>query len=218
LTLFGNYTWSKSLDLADAGATIAVNGLDAKGSSYGRANFDRSQIFNLGYVYELPFGTGKRFYGNPGWLGRELASGWQVSGSATAEKGLPLEITAADTSNTGGIHTQVADRVCDGTLSSPTLGAWFNTACFVQPIAGRIGDSGRNVLVGPGLLNFDISAFKRFPFGEQRWVQFRTDFFSAFNHPAFSTGQTQGVTDSTYGRVTSASDSRVVQMSLQVSF
>ncbi|HWE00399.1 MAG TPA: hypothetical protein VG345_15215 [Bryobacteraceae bacterium] len=98
------------------------------------------------------------------------------------------------------------------------LQAWFNTACFVQPIAGRIGDSGRNVLLGPGLLNFDISAFKRFPFGEQRWIQFRTDFFSAFNHPAFSTGQTQGVTDSTYGRVTSASDARVIQMSLQLTF
>jgi hypothetical protein len=218
LSIFANYTWSKSLDLADAGATIAVNGLNAKESSYGRANFDRSQIFNLGYVYELPFGTGKQFYSNPGWLGRELASGWQVSGSVTAEKGLPLEITAADTSNTGGIHTQVADRVCDGQLPSPTLTAWFNTACFVQPAAGRLGSSGRNVLVGPGLTNFDISAFKRFPFGEQRWVQFRTDFFSAFNHPAFSAGQTQGVTDSTYGRVTSASNARVIQMSLQLTF
>jgi hypothetical protein len=117
-----------------------------------------------------------------------------------------------------GGSNSVADRVYDGRLSSPTLQAWFNTACFVQPIAGRIGDSGRNVLVGPGLLNFDISAFKRFPFGEQRWFQFRTDFFSALNHPAFSTGQTQGVTDSTYGRVTSASDSRVIRMSLQVTF
>jgi hypothetical protein len=181
LSIFANYTWSKSLDLADAGATIAINGLNAKESSYGRANFDRSQqIFNLGYVYELPFGSGKKFYLNPGWLGHELASGWQVSGSVTAEKGLPLQITAADSSNTGGIHTQVADRVCDGRLSSPTLTTWFNTACFVQPAAGRLGNSGRNILVGPGLTNFDISAFKRFPFGEQGWVQLRTDFFSAF--------------------------------------
>jgi hypothetical protein len=99
---------------------------------------------------------------DPGWLGRELASGWQVSGSVTAEKGLPLQITAADTSNTGGMHTQVADRVCDGRLSSPMLTTWFNTACFVQPAAGRLGNSGRNILVGPGLTNFDISALKRF--------------------------------------------------------
>lgn len=67
--------------------------------------------------------------------------GWQVSGTATAETGLPLEITATDTSNTGGIHTQVADRVCDGRLSSDqrSIQKWFNTVCFVQPAAGRLG-------------------------------------------------------------------------------
>ena len=217
-SVFANYSWSKSLDLADAGATIAVNGLNAKESSYGPSNFNRSQVFNLSYIYELPFGKGKRFYSNPGWLGNELVSGWQVSGITTAESGVPLEITATDTSNTGGIHTQVADRVCDGRLSSGTVQKWFNTSCFLQPAAGRLGDSGRNVLVGPDLVNFDISAFKRFPFGEQRWVQFRTDFFSAFNHPLFSAGQTQAVTASTYGQLTSASGARVVQMSLQISF
>ncbi len=217
-SVFANYSWSKSLDLADAGATIAVNGLNAKESSYGPSNFNRTHVFNLSYIYELPFGSGKRFYSNPGWLGKELISGWQVSGITTAESGLPLEITATDTSNTGGIHTQVADRVCDGRLSAGTVQMWFNTSCFVQPAAGRLGDSGRNVLIGPSLVNFDISAFKRFPFGEQRWVQFRADFFGAFNHPQFSAGQTQAVTASTYGQLTSASGARVIQMSLQISF
>ncbi len=218
--VFANYAWSKTLDLADAGASIAINGLNAKESSYGLANFNRAQVFNLGYFYELPFGAGKPFYSHPNWLGRELASGWQVSGTATAETGLPLEITATDTSNTGGIHTQVADRVCDGRLSSDqrSIQKWFNTACFVQPAAGRLGSSGRNVLTGPSLLNFDISAFKKFPFGEQKFVQFRTDFFNAFNHPPFSVGQTQAVTASTYGQITSAGAARVIQMSLQVSF
>jgi hypothetical protein len=197
LSIFANYSWAKSLDLADAGATIAVNGLNAKESSYGPSNFNRTQVFNLSYVYELPFGPGKQFYSNPGWLGRELVSGWQVSGITTAETGVPLEITATDTSNTGGIHTQLANRVCNGQLPDGTVQMWFNTSCFVQPAAGTLGNSGRNVLVGPGLLNFDISAFKRFPFGEKRWVQFRTDFFGAFNHPEFSAGQTQAVTAST---------------------
>ena len=67
-------------------------------------------------------------------------------------------------------------------------------------------------------MNFDISAFKKFPFGEQKFVQFRTDFFNAFNHPQFSVGQTQAVTASTYGQITSAGPARVIQMSLQVSF
>ncbi len=55
-----------------------------------------------------------------------------------------------------------------------------------------------------------------FPVGEQRCVQFRTDFFSAFNHPPFSAGQTQAVTASTYGQLTSESGARVNQMSLQI--
>jgi hypothetical protein len=105
------------------------------------ANLNRAQVFNLGSFYELPFGAGKPVYSHPNWLGREHASGWQVSGTATAETGLPLEITATDTSNTGGIHTQVADRVCDGRLSSDqrSIQKWFNTVCFVQPAAGRLG-------------------------------------------------------------------------------
>ena len=60
--VFANYAWSKTLDLADAGASIAINGLNAKESSYGLANFNRAQVFNLGYFYELPFGPGKPFY------------------------------------------------------------------------------------------------------------------------------------------------------------
>ena len=217
-SIFANYNWSKSLDLADAGATIAVNGLSVRESSYGPSNFNRTHVFNLSYVYELPFGTGKQFYSHPGWLGRELASGWQLSGVTTAESGVPLEITATDTSNTGGIHTQVADRVCNGQLSDGTVQKWFNTSCFVQPAAGRLGGLCPERPGWSRLSNFDISAFKRFPFGEHRWVQFRTDFFGAFNHPQFSAGQTQAVTASTYGQLTSASGARVIQMSLQVSF
>jgi hypothetical protein len=194
--------------------------LNAKGSSYGLANFNRDQVFTASYVYQLPVGAEKPILSNLGWFSKEVIGGWQMSGVTTLESGLPLEITATDTSNTGGIHTQVSDRTCNGNLPSGqrSIHQWFQTSCFPQPAAGRIGDSGRNVLVGPGLSNFDLSAFKRFPFGEARWVQFRTDFFGAFNHPQFSVGQTQAVSASTYGQVTSAGGSRVIQMGLQVVF
>ena len=218
LSLKANYTWSEALDIADAGATLPVNGLDAAGS-YGPANFDRTHVFSALYNYELPIGTGKPWLNHMGWLSKQVIGGWQVSGITTAETGLPFEITATDLSNTGGIHTQVANRVCNGNLPSDqrSINRWFDTACFTQPASGLLGNSGRDILRAPGLINFDLSAFKRFPFGEQRWVQFRADFFSAFNHPSFSTGN-QAITSSTYGQITTAGDSRLIQTSLQVVF
>src|SRR4051812_41291514 len=217
-SLRANYTYSKAMNIADAGATLPVNGLDASGS-YGPANFDRTHIFSALYSYELPIGTGRRWLNGKGWLSTQVLGGWQVSGITTLQSGLPFEITATDLSNTGGIHTQVADRVCDGNLPSDQRGItrWFDTSCFVQPATGRLGNSGRNILRGPGTTNFDLSAFKRFAFGEQRWIQLRTDLFGAFNHPIFSTGN-QAVTSSTFGQITTASGARVIQMSLQVAF
>ncbi len=101
---------------------------------------------------------------------------------------------------------------------------WFNTSCFTQPTAGLLGNEGRNPLVGPGNTNFNLSAYKRFPFGEQRWVQFRADFFNAFNHPGFAMGpqpnlqSTQTVGASTFGQVTTAGSPRIIELSLKVAF
>jgi hypothetical protein len=166
-------------------------------------------------ILRFPFGTGRRYLFQSGVLGKQ--SGWQVSGIATAESGLPFGITASDPSTTGGIHTQAANRTCNGNLSSDqrNISHWFNTSCFSQPASGTLDNSARNVLRAPGGMNFDLSASKEFPFGEQRWVQFRTDFFSAFNHPLFSTGN-QATNNSTYGQITSASGARLIQFSLKV--
>jgi hypothetical protein len=219
LSFVGSYTYSRAMDIADAGATLPVNGLDARGSSYGPANFDRTQVLTTSYTYELPFGRGKRFLSHPSGFANELTSGWQVSGITTVESGLPFEITANDLSNTGGIHSQVANRTCNGTLPSGerSILHWFDTSCFSQPPSGKLGNSGRNPLREPGATIVNLSAEKRFPWGEQRWVQFRCDFLSAFNHPVFSTGN-QSTSSPIYGQITSASGGRVIQLSLKVAF
>ena len=218
-SLKANYTWSRAMDIADAGATLPVNGLDAYGSSYGPANFDRTQVFSALYTYELPFGAGRRWLNGMGWFSNQVLGGWQVSGITVLQTGLPFGITATDLSNTGGIHTQVANRLCNGNLPSDqrSISRWFDASCFAQPPTGRLGNLGRNVLRGPGTTNFDLSAFKRFPFGEGRWVQFRGDFFNAFNHANFTTGN-QAVTSPTFGQITTATAARVIQTSLQIVF
>ncbi len=86
-SLLASYTWSKSLDLADAGASIAINGLNAKGSSYGLANFNRDQVFTASYVYQLPVGAEKPLLSNLGWFSKEVIGGWQMRESPRSKVG-----------------------------------------------------------------------------------------------------------------------------------
>ena len=74
-SLRANYTWSKAVDIADAGATLPVNGSDAKGSSYGPANFDRTHVFSTLYTYELPIGSNKRWLNGMGSFSKQVLGG-----------------------------------------------------------------------------------------------------------------------------------------------
>ncbi len=113
LSVQASYTFSKTLDLSDAGATTPVNSQDLHGS-YGVANFGRAQVFNATYVYELPFGNNQRFLNNMGWFSKQVAGGWNISGITSKYTGIPFEIVdAAGLSSTGtGAHIQVPNRVC----------------------------------------------------------------------------------------------------------
>jgi hypothetical protein len=225
-TAQANYSWSKALGLADGGITFPADAHNIKGS-YGLANFDRAQTFNASFSYELPIGAGKPVLGKLGWVSKQVVGGWNVSGIAAISTGPPFEVTALDTSNTGGVHTVPADRICDGNLPSAqrSIQHWFDTSCFVQPGAGRIGNEGRNVLRGPGSSQFDISAYKRFPFGEKRWVQLRADFFNALCHSNFAVGApssaamgAQAISQSTYGQLVYAYPPRNLMLSLKLAF
>jgi hypothetical protein len=221
LSVQANYSFSKALDVADGGITFPADAHNIKGS-YGVANIDRAQTFNASYTYQLPVGAGKRFFGQLGWVSKQVLGGWDISGITSVTTGPPFEVTATDTSSTGNVHTVPADRICNGNLPSGqrSITHWFNTSCFVQPATGRIGNEGRDVLWGPGSTQFDLSAYKRFPFGEKRWVQLRADYFNAFNHPNFTIGGTgvQTLTQSTYGQLVGAYPPRNLVLSLKVAF
>ena len=83
------------------------------------------------------------------------------------------------------------------------------------------GNSGRNIIRGPGINNVDLSVFKHFKFGEQRELEFRSEFFNAFNHTQFvisgNSSTAFGFTDK-FGQVTQARDPRIIQFALKLSF
>ena len=113
------------------------------------------------------------------------------------------------------------DRVKDGNLPAGerTLSRWYDTTAFVNHLQEQTyGNAGTNPLFADGQSQLDGSIFKTFPIAERSALQFRADFFNAFNHPDFSPPRAS-VGSSTNGRITATSiDGRRMQFGLRLSF
>ncbi|MDO8943463.1 MAG: hypothetical protein Q7U75_09785, partial [Desulfobacterales bacterium] len=228
LAFLGSYTWSKATDLACSGY-IGAEGCHitqpyyptpfAYGMDHGVADFDLRHIFTGSFVYELPFGKGKRFgIGNP--VLNQVAGGWQVSGIVSLQTGralTPAVSNAAQTNVGGGVQPR-PDLVGSTGVSNPSRQQWFNTAAFALPAGFNYGTAGKNILRGPGFHNEDISLFKNFSIlGEALRLQFRADRFNAVNATRLSTPNTaQGTVQ--FGQINGAGAGRVVQLALKVIF
>lgn len=110
--------------------------------------------------------------------------GWQINGINTFQTGLPFTPTANSATVNTGTGSR-PDRTGNGTLSNGTVDRWFDTSAFATPAQFTYGNSGRNILYGPGRVNFDFSLFKEFGITEGLKLQFRTEFFNTFNTPQF---------------------------------
>jgi hypothetical protein len=83
------------------------------------------------------------------------------------------------------------------------------------------GNAGRDIVIGPGLDNFDATLQKEFPVRESARLQFRLDIFDFFNHPNFNApiGTSRLLsTAKSFGEITSAQDPRDMQFSLRLAF
>ena len=110
------------------------------------------------------------------------------------------------------------DVVCNPNLpgGERTLDRFFDTGCFVAP-SDRFGNAGRSTVTGPGLHVWDMAVFKNFAIRERASVQFRSEFFNAFNHPNWS-APARDIGASGFGVVSSAQDPRIIQFGLKVLF
>jgi hypothetical protein len=219
------YTYAKVLDWngGDSDFIALVQNDNNARADYGTADLSIKQRLVLTPIWQLPFGKGQRFF-NTGGLANALAGGWEVSGIVTFQTGFPFTVLAnQDFSNTGSLSPR-PDRTCNGT-GPQTVADWFNTNCFTtdalsQSLANgtpRFGNSGKNILYGPGIQQWDVSVIKRNPLTEKLNLEFRAEFFNLFNHPNFgSPGSTIGT--STAGQITSAGTPRDIQFGLKLKF
>ncbi|MBM3739838.1 MAG: hypothetical protein FJW39_29085 [Acidobacteria bacterium] len=181
------YTYSKSHGDGENGGNEGNNFQDPfdRRPNRGRYRFDQTHNFVGHYVWELPGRTMR------GPL-KYLLGGWQSNGIVSIRSGFPFSATQGGDLNTG-IGQVRPDRIADGELSNPTRQQWFDPLAFVRVTCNiparqdrcHFGSAGYNILESPGQRNVDFSLFKNFPFKERYSVQFRSEFFNAFNTPYF---------------------------------
>jgi carboxypeptidase family protein/TonB-dependent receptor-like protein len=189
----------------------------------GPAEFDVRHRFVTSYIWELPFGKGRRF-GTTWNRAMDLTfGGWQITGIHVLQSGLALTATLAGSTvlNLGGERRARPNLVGNPELpaSERTLTRWFNTDAFAafSPSPQAFGNAGVGIMRGPGVANFDFTLAKNFPMSDRRSVQFRTEFFNAFNHANF--GPPNIARDSSgFGQILTAGNARIIQFGLKFYF
>ncbi len=194
LSFNANYTWQHATADDDGGTA----GYDRK-VNYGPNSNYRNHVFIFTQVYQLPFGTGKRFGSNVGRLGDLVIGGWELNGTTNFSSGLPFtpSLSTCHPSSDTGCRPDLAGSVKDGTRSGDpnAPGYWFQTTAGValdaagkasgswaQPAVDTFGNVGRNTLRGPRYFDSDLALFKNFTITERAKAQFQFQFYNIFNH------------------------------------
>jgi hypothetical protein len=230
-----DYTWSHEIDLTTYDLDQVSNPYNLKYDK-GSGALDRRQILNANYVYKLPFLT----KGTD--LLHSIAGGWEIAGTFIDESGtIPANQGPSgaggilgsgngyDPVGLGGGYT-VRPNVTGKMQYAHKWNNYFNTAQFSNVVPQwqggpnmGFGNAGKDSVVGPGRVNFTTSLYKSFAVTERAHFELRFESFNTFNHSegngvnvgyapqngAFSTVLGKG---NTFGQVTSAWDSRVLEL------
>jgi hypothetical protein len=218
LALIGNYTWMKQLGIRGFD-NYTVMLIDNIRHNYGPEGTPHRAV--ISYVYELPFGPGKHLLNSSGPVWGRIIGGWQLNGITTLRSGGFFGIG----SNVGNGVGSRAGNKADATgqpanlpVDQRTPGRWFNTGAFVDPPFTRYGNSGEGVVLGPGAVNFDLSAFKNTRITEGKVLQFRMEAFNAFNNVNLNNPNSNSSDRLRLGTITGAASARIVQLGMKLLF
>jgi Carboxypeptidase regulatory-like domain len=150
----------------------------------GPSDHNVMQRFVSSGVWELPFGKGRRFVTTGFWSA--LLGSWDATGILMLQDGLPYTPSLSFASANNGSTTH-PHRLRDGKADQPTVDRWFDITAFGFPQEFTYGNSGRNILVGPGTASLDFGLHRvfRLPWGEGTRIEFRAEAFNLFNRPHF---------------------------------
>ena len=183
---------------------------------------DVAQRAVVSALYELPFGPGKRWNPENGFVQR-LVGGWQLNTIGVMQTGIPLVIRGANNFQANRPNSTGESAKLD----NPTQTRWFNTDVFVNPPVFELGNVGRTLpdVRTPGTVNWDLSMIKDTRITESVNLQFRAEAFNFLNHvnlgapnTSFSAGPDGRNANAAFGTITSARDARIMQLALKLIF
>jgi hypothetical protein len=165
--------------------------------------------------------------GSAGRLADLAAGGWSITDITTFQTGPVGNVTPTNGTADSGFNAHYGNCDVIGPGSIYAGGAlrnngllWLNPANFDNPAPNYFGNCGRNTYHGPGLNNFDIGVLKDFHVTESVRMEFRAEFFNAFNHAQFDMPNATTIDDNAqnpaFGRITAAERPRVIQFALKL--
>ena len=233
-SVLGAYSWSHSID-TDSGGSFGSPNLNPANFQLdkGSSDFDIRQRFITSVLYEFPIGKGKKMLSNISSAGNLLVGGWQLTSGVTFQSGVNRSITSPNTSGISYV-TQRADATGIDSGSAFSLNGqnvtpgqdfgstnralyWFNPNAFHVVAPLTFGTSGRDIIASPAFWNWDMSMFKSFPIKERLNLQFRAEFFNAFNQVRFNPPNLDS-SSPFFGQIQGAQPPRILQFCLRLQF
>ncbi len=219
LMLKGAYTYSHAIDYTDddGWASVGWNQPSEFQRNRATAGFNRGQVFQLGWVYDLPFGKDKALLTSG--LASKILGGWEFSGIEACYTGTPFTVTSPGSSLNAPDNTQTANQV---ETSVPFLGAvgpgttYYSPAAFTAVKTQSYGNSGRDILNNPGVWNTDMSIVRNFAIKEKATVQFRTEFYNLPNTSHFNGVSSSSVTSGSFMQINSSYGERNIRFALRL--
>ncbi|MFN7544676.1 MAG: TonB-dependent receptor domain-containing protein [Acidobacteriota bacterium] len=208
LFLLASYTWQKSLDL---GATDEFSTISTEFRKWdkGRSTFDVPHRFVTSFVYDLPFGRGKKFGSNMSKALDFVVGGWQTNGILTLAQGQFQTLgLGTDWILVGSFSRSIPNVIGDPYSGRSLPDRFWNATAFDFPRDAQgnrirvVGNAGRNTYQQPGIANWDASVFKNFRATERFTAQLRWETFNTFNHTQFGNANTN-TQSPTFGAITS---------------
>ena len=244
LELTANYTLSRSMtdNIGFYGVYNIWSGQYYQQDAYhpkqewGPAGSDTRHNITVTGVYNLPFGRGKMFGSNVNRIVDSALGGWKLSGAQVYYSGFPVTVSSpANYSSLVNAFTGAArpNQLRPLKITNRSINAYWGTAVqgtscgpnqdngscvFAQQPNNAFGSVRPGSLRQPSFQNIDMAVFKSFPVWHEHRVEFRADFFNAFNIADYGAPDS-GMTDGNFGQITgTVSNNRSAQLSLKYAF
>ena len=230
-----NFTWAKELDdFAPAGGSPYLTNSCSCGRwfDYGPSDDDLSKTFKINGEYMVPHVSMPKAVD-------KIVNGWELSATASWQTGFPFSIFSGADNSLSGMLGDRADLAVSsvqqailgsGRSHAAEVQEWFNTSAFVPNAIGTFGDTGKNILRGPRFFDADLAAIKNAKISERLSLEFRAEFFNAFNNVNFGRpdsnladlgttyGQITGMAGSSSSNTYGTAQPRIIQFGVKLAF